>query len=77
MIIHPARHSVWTTDAVDLSNPFQRRWYIRQVLMYGRSEDIRTMDLREVAEMLDDLNLPPDLHRLWKTFRETWANAQG
>jgi len=76
MIVHPPRHIVWSTDAVDLSDPFQRRWYIRQVLMHGRSEDIRTLHLREVAEMLDDLNLPPDVYQLWRTFLETRANAQ-
>jgi hypothetical protein len=36
--------------------------------MYGRSEDIRGLDLSEVAGLLDDLRLPPDVHRLWKKF---------
>jgi len=41
----PPRHIVWSTDLLDLSDPFQRRWYIRQVLLHGRTEDIRTLDL--------------------------------
>jgi len=66
----PPRHIVWSTDRIDLSDPFQRRWYIRQVLLHGRAEDIRTLDLREVAELLEDLNLPELIYRLWRTFLE-------
>ncbi len=62
------RHLVWSTDDPNLNNPAQRRWYIRQVLLHGRTEDIRTLDLREVAALLDDLNLPRPVYRLWKTF---------
>ncbi len=77
MHITPPRHIVWSTNSVDLSDPFQRQWYIRQVLLHGRSEDIRTLDLTEVATMLDDLSLPPHLHRLWKTFLERRTHDQG
>ena len=45
-----------------------RQWYIRQVPLHGRAEDIRTLDLREVAALLDDLNLPRPVYRLWQTF---------
>jgi len=38
---------------------------------HGRAEDIRILDLREVAALLDDLNLPRPVYRLWKTFL-TW-----
>ena len=48
----------------------QRRWYIRQVLLHGREEDIRALDLREVAGLLDDLNLPAPVYRLWRAFLE-------
>ncbi|RME31994.1 MAG: hypothetical protein D6793_11675 [Thermoflexia bacterium] len=68
--ITPPRHIVWSTDTVDLSDPFQRRWYIRQVLLHGRAEDIRTLDLDKVDALLDNLSLPSHLHRLWKTFLE-------
>lgn len=68
--IKPPRHIVWSTDTVDLSDPFQRRWYMRQVLLHGRAEDIRGLDLDEVAALLDDLDLPPHLHRLWKMYLE-------
>lgn len=74
--ISPPRHIVWSTDTVDLSDPFQRRWYIRQVLLHGRAEDIRALDLDEVEALLDDLNLPPHLHSLWKTYLER-RHAEG
>jgi len=35
----PRRHIVWNTIEVELEDPFQRHWYIRQVLLHGRAED--------------------------------------
>ena len=70
MHITPPCHIVWSTDSVDLSDPFQRRWYIRKVLLQGRSEDIHTLGLEGVATKLDDLDLPLGLYQLWKTFLE-------
>ncbi len=71
------RHVVRSTDTVDLSDPFQRRWYIRQVLLQGRAEDVRTLDLREVCSMLDDLELPAPVLRLWQRFLERRDCASG
>jgi hypothetical protein len=68
--IVPPRHIVWSTDHVDLADPFQRTWYIRQVIEHGRADDIAQLDLDEVAALLDELNLPPHLHRLWADFLE-------
>ncbi|MDQ7030173.1 MAG: hypothetical protein Q9O62_10540 [Ardenticatenia bacterium] len=72
----PPRHIVWSTDKIDLNDPFQRRWYIRQVLLHGRAEDIRTLDLNEVARLLDDLDLPPVVYHLWKAFLEERGRAE-
>ena len=72
----PPRHIVWSTDEIDLNDPFQRRWYIRQVLLHGRAEDIRTLDLEEVAKLLDELHLPPEVYHLWKAFFEEQDRAQ-
>ena len=74
-VITPPRHVVWSTDQVDLGDPFQRRWYIRQVLLHGRAEDVRTLDLDELTLELNDLNLPPHLYRLWQAFLETRVHA--
>lgn len=69
----PPRHIVWSTDRLDLGDPFQRRWYLRQVLMYGRAADVARLDLAEVAADLDALNLPAELDRLWRRFLERHA----
>jgi hypothetical protein len=68
--VSPPISVVWSTDRVDLSDPFQRKWYIRQVLTHGRASDIRSLDLDEVEALLDDLNLPPDVDSLWRSFFE-------
>jgi hypothetical protein len=75
-VVEPPRHIVWSSEHVDLADPFQRRWYMRQVLINGRAEDVRRLDLDVVASELDDLDLPPHLHHLWQTFLEMRANAQ-
>lgn len=65
---HFPRHILWSTDTLDLTDPFQRAWYLRQVLMHGRAEDIRSLD--EIARRLDELDLPPALDDLWRRFLE-------
>jgi hypothetical protein len=69
-LLHHPTYIVWSTDHVDLSDPFQRRWYIQQVLTHGRAEDIRALDLEEVASVLGDLSLPEDIRSLWQRFVE-------
>lgn len=66
---HP-RHIVWSTDHLDLTDPFQRRWYLRQVLLHGRAEDIRGLDLAELNQAINELNLPDDVFSLWKRVLE-------
>ena len=51
---------------MDLDDPFQRRWYLRQILIHGTAGDIRSLDWEEVSRELDALNLPADLDRLWR-----------
>ena len=62
------RHIVWCTDVLDLEDPFQRRWYLRQVLLHGRADDIRDLDLGQVARLLPELDLPSDIQRLWRNY---------
>jgi len=64
-VIHPPRHLVWSTDRVDMDDPFQRRWYLRQILTHGTDEDIRSLDWIEVAQEIDSLNLSAEIERLW------------
>lgn len=69
--LRPPTYIVWSTDHVDLSDPFQRRWYIQQVLTHGRAEDIRTLDLDQIAAVLDEITLPEEVRSLWQCFLET------
>jgi hypothetical protein len=36
-----------------LSDPFQKRWLLRQTLMHGRAEDIRALKIEEIRRELD------------------------
>lgn len=68
----PKRYIVWSKNEIDLNDPFQRKWYIKQVLSYGRTDDIRALDWEEIKEMLPELDIPPHIRRLW----ENYFNAQ-
>jgi hypothetical protein len=64
----PPRHLVWSTDHLDLSDPFQRRWQLQQTLTHGLAEDIRKLDIEEVAREIDFFKLPGEIERLWRDF---------
>ena len=66
--VQPPRYIVWSTNEVDLNDPFQRRWYIRQVLLYGREQDVRQLDKAELATLIDELRLPEPIYQLWKRY---------
>jgi len=68
--LHPPTYIVWSTDQIDLSDPFQHRWYIQQVLTHGRAEDIRALNLDEIAAIFDEIILPEDVRSLWQRFLE-------
>jgi lysyl-tRNA synthetase class II len=64
----PKRHIVWSTNEIDLTNPFQRKWYIEQVLQNGKAEDIKELDWDELKELLPSLNLPADIKDFWQRY---------
>ena len=69
MKIKPKRYIVWSTDKeIDLNNPWQKKWYIKQVLMYGRAEDIAELDWEEVKKLLPELDLPEHIKSLWEHY---------
>ena len=70
MIVHPPRHIVWSTDTIDLSDPFQKRWLLRQTLMHGKAEDIRALEIGDIKQELDQLNLPKEIESLWRRYLE-------
>jgi len=70
------RHLVWSTDRLDLRDPFQRRWLLRQTLMHGTAQDIRTLDLADVRKELDQLDLSAEIESLWRRYLE-YAHVEG
>jgi len=62
------RHIVWSKRELDLSDPWQRRWYIQQVLTHGRAEDVAGLDWEEVHRLLPELDLPSEVRRLWEEY---------
>ncbi len=64
----PKRYIVWSKNEIDLNDQFQRKWYIQQVLMYGRTEDIALLDLDEIKILLQQLNLSPIVKNLWENY---------
>ncbi len=76
MIVHPPRHIVWSTDTVNLSDPFQKRWLLRQILMHGRAEDICMLHLEDIKVEIDLLDLPKEIESLWRRYLER-SNVRG
>jgi hypothetical protein len=66
--MRPKRYIVWSTDEVDLADPFQKIWYIKQVLTHGRSEDIAALDWDEIKALMPDLDLPGEITALWEDY---------
>jgi len=64
----PKRYIVRSKNEIDLEDPWQRKWYIQQVLTYGRAEDIAQLDWEEIKAILKDLHLPSPVKRLWERY---------
>lgn len=64
----PKRYIVWSKKEVDLSDPWQRKWYISQVLAHGRAEDIAGLDWEEVRSILKEIIIPSPVRRLWEDY---------
>jgi hypothetical protein len=62
------RYIVWSKEKLDLSDPWQQRWFIKQVLLHGRSEDIAALDWEEIRQLLSKLDLPAEFRRLWEEY---------
>lgn len=64
--MRPKPYIVWSKRELGLSDPWQRRWYIRQVLLHGRSEDVAELDGGEIHRLLPELDLPAEVRSLWE-----------
>jgi hypothetical protein len=66
--MQPKRYIVWSKNEIDLADPWQRKWYIQQVLTHGRAEDIAELDWEEIKRLLPELNLPKEIRSLWEDY---------
>lgn len=64
----PKRYIVWSKQEIDLQDPWQRQWWIQQVLVHGRSEDLAALDWEVVRELMPKLDLPAEIRSLWETY---------
>jgi hypothetical protein len=65
------RHIDWSTgraESFDFTQPENRQWWIKQVLINGRMEDILALDLEEVERILPGLYLPRPIKKLWSDY---------
>lgn len=62
------RHIVWSKRELDLADPWQRRWWVQQVLLHGRAEDVATLNWEEVRQLLPQLELPTEVRQLWEAY---------
>ena len=66
--MRPKRYIVWSKNEIDSEDPWQRKWYIQQVLTHGRSEDVAQLDWKEISTVLRELSLPREVRGLWEDY---------
>ncbi len=66
-----SKHIYWSTEgtvSVDLSDPVQKRWWIKEVLMNGTMEDIRQLNWNDIRDALPHIYLPRPVRALWTDY---------
>jgi hypothetical protein len=66
--MQPKRYIVWSKNEIDLEDPWQRKWYIQQVLTHGRSEDVILLDWEEISMFFREISLPHEVRSLWEDY---------
>ena len=63
-------HIVWYADLkkLDLQDKWLRKWWIKQVLIHGRMDDLRCLDWDEVKVLLPSLRIPKRIYSLWEDY---------
>jgi hypothetical protein len=64
--MRPKTYIVWSKREIDLADPWQKKWYIQQVLIHGKAEDIAQLSWQEIREYLPAITLPTHIRRLWE-----------
>jgi hypothetical protein len=71
----PKPYIVWSKREIDLSDPWQKKWYIQQVLIHGKAEDVAQLDWLEIRGCLPELDLPVHIRHLWEDHFSTWGQV--
>ncbi|MBW1690625.1 MAG: hypothetical protein DRG87_10880 [Deltaproteobacteria bacterium] len=66
--MRPKRYIVWSKNEIDLEDPWQRKWFIQQVLSHGRSEDVAQLDWEEISKVLKEISLSQEVRNLWEDY---------
>lgn len=66
--MRPKRYIVWSKNEIDLQDPWQRKWYLQQVLTHGRSQDVAQLDWGEISMVLREISLPQEVRSLWEDY---------
>ncbi len=66
--MRPKRYIVWSKNEIDLEDPWQRKWYIQQVLTHGRAEDVAQLDWEEISMLIKEMSLPLEVKGLWEDY---------
>jgi len=66
------KHIAWFTNIkeLDLDKKENRKWWIKQVLLKGRMEDIKDLDFNETEKLLPEFYLPKPIKKLWENYFE-------
>lgn len=66
------KHIAWFTniEELDLDKKENRKWWIKQVLLKGRMEDIKDLDFNEIEKLLPEFYLPKPIKKLWENYFE-------
>ncbi|MCL5408832.1 MAG: hypothetical protein M1135_02260 [Candidatus Omnitrophica bacterium] len=66
------KHIVWFADInkINLNDEQNKKWWIRQVLLNGRLEDIKELHIADIKKFLPDFYLPQPVKKLWENYFE-------
>jgi len=65
-----SEYIVWYADIdkLDLKDTWVKKWWIQQVLIHGRIEDIKRLDFDEIKKLLPALHLDFKIKSFWQDY---------
>ncbi len=65
-----SEYIVWYADLdkLDFKDPWVKKWWIQQVLIHGRIEDIKRLDFDEIKKLLPVLHLDSKIKSFWQDY---------